>query len=77
MPVHPSLVFHDLVKRLGNIVPTSPKDVTIIAAPIRAGYRNDQALKILYGAKVLFGNSLPVTVGLLLSKKSSADPRIS
>ncbi len=74
MPVHPSLVFHDLVKRLGNIVPTSPKDVTIMQRRlIRAGYRNDQALKILYGAKVLFGILLPVVVGLLLSK-SSADP---
>jgi len=23
-PVHPSLLFHDLVKRLGNLVPASP-----------------------------------------------------
>ena len=35
--------------------------------------RNDQALKVLYGAKVLFGILFPVTVGLLLSN-SSADP---
>ncbi len=24
-PVHPSLLFHDLVKRLGTMVPASPK----------------------------------------------------
>ncbi|MEI9811239.1 MAG: hypothetical protein WDO18_00565 [Acidobacteriota bacterium] len=25
MPVHPSLAFHDLIKRLGNFVPQSPR----------------------------------------------------
>src|SRR5579863_583132 len=71
---HPSLVFHDMVKRLGNLVPASPKDVTIMQRRlIRAGYRNDQALKVLYGAKVLFGVLFPVLAGLLLSG-SNADP---
>jgi tight adherence protein C len=51
-PVHPSLMFHDMVKRLGNFVPASPKDVTVMQRRlIRAGYRNPNALKILYGAK--------------------------
>jgi tight adherence protein C len=50
MPVHPSLVFHDLVKRLGNLVPASPKDVSVTQRRlIRAGYRNPQALKVLFG----------------------------
>ena len=41
--VHPSLVFHDLVKRLGNLVPASPKDVTVMQRRlIRAGYRNPE-----------------------------------
>ena len=26
--VHPSLVFRDLMNRLGDVMPTSPKDVT-------------------------------------------------
>jgi len=40
-PVHPSLLFRDLVKRLGNLVPASPKDVTVMQRRlIRAGYRN-------------------------------------
>ena len=26
---HPSLAFHEIIKRLGNFVPQSPKDVTV------------------------------------------------
>src|SRR6202161_3497328 len=61
MPVHPSLVFHDLVKRLGNLVPASPKDVSVMRRRlIRAGYRNPNALKILYGAKAILAVLVPV-----------------
>src|SRR3984885_1866738 len=67
MPTHPSLVFHDLIKRLGNIVPQSPKDVTVMQRRlIRAGIRNDSALKILYGAKAAFGVGLPVITALFV-----------
>lgn len=66
-PRHPSLVFHDIVKRLGNLVPASPKDVTVMQRRlIRAGYRNPNALKILYGAKALFGVLVPVITGVVL-----------
>jgi tight adherence protein C len=66
-PRHPSLVFHDIVKRLGNLVPASPKDVTVMQRRlIRAGYRNPNALKILYGAKALFGVLVPVVTGVVL-----------
>jgi tight adherence protein C len=59
-PVHPSLLFHDMIKRLGNFVPASPKDVTVMQRRlIRAGYRNPNALKVLYGAKALFAILLP------------------
>src|ERR1700685_3333656 len=59
-PRHPSLVFHDIVKRLGNLVPASPKDVTVMQRRlIRAGYRNPNALKVLYGAKAIFAVLLP------------------
>jgi len=69
MPVHPSLIFHDIVKRLGNLVPASPKDVTVMQRRlIRAGYRNPNALKILYGAKALFAVLVPVlTAGAVLN----------
>src|SRR6202451_4790754 len=60
-PVHPSLLFHDLIKRLGTLVPASPKDVTVMQRRlIRAGYRNPNALNILYGAKAIFAVLLPV-----------------
>src|ERR1700736_1879609 len=66
-PVHPSLIFHDLVKRLGNLVPASPKDVTVMQRRlIRAGYRNPNALKILYGAKALFAVLVPVIAGAMI-----------
>src|SRR5258708_31509790 len=64
-PVHPSLVFHDIVKRLGTLVPVSPKDVTTMQRRlIRAGIRNPNARKILYGAKALFGGLLPALATL-------------
>lgn len=68
MPSHPSLVFHDLIKKLGNIVPQSPKDVTVMQRRlIRAGIRNDSALKILYGAKAALGVGLPLITALAIS----------
>ncbi len=71
-PVHPSLLFHDLVKRLGNLVPASPKDVTVMQRRlIRAGYRNPNALKVLYGAKAIFAVLLPVIVTLAVFNSSA------
>ncbi len=62
-PSHPSLAFHDLIRRLGNIIPQSPKDVTVMQRRlIRAGLRGEHALRTLYGAKALFGIALPVMV---------------
>ncbi|HEX6896832.1 MAG TPA: type II secretion system F family protein [Bryobacteraceae bacterium] len=70
-PIHPSLVFHDIVKRLGNMVPASPKDVTVMQRRlIRAGYRGPNALKILYGAKALFAVLLPVIAAAVLLNTS-------
>src|SRR6202040_1164315 len=71
-PVHPSLLFHDLVKRLGNLVPASPKDVTVMQRRlIRAGYRNPNALKVLYGAKAIFAVLLPVIVTVAVYNSSA------
>jgi tight adherence protein C len=68
MPSHPSLAFHDLIKRLGNYVPQSPKDVTVMRRRlIRAGIRNENALKILYGAKAALGVLLPLIVTSLIA----------
>ncbi|MBV9771653.1 MAG: type II secretion system F family protein [Bryobacterales bacterium] len=66
-PVHPSLLFHELVNRLGTLVPASPKDVTVMQRRlIRAGYRNSNALKVLYAAKTTFAVLVPGLVTLLI-----------
>lgn len=71
--VHPSLVFHDLIKRLGNLVPASPKDVNVMQRRlIRAGIKGSNALRILYGAKILFGVSLPILMSFAVAN-SDAD----
>lgn len=65
---HPSLAFHDLIKRLGNFVPQSPKDVTVMRRRlIRAGIRNENALKILYGAKAALGIAMPLLAATALA----------
>src|SRR5271154_50786 len=71
-PVHPSLLFHDLVKRLGTLVPASPKDVTVMQRRlIRAGYRNPNALKILYGAKAICAVLLPALAAVMVLNSSA------
>ena len=73
-PVHPSLIFRDLLNRLGTILPASPKDVSVMQRRlIRAGYRGPNAMTMLYGSKVLFGALLPLVMMLAVSG-SSADP---
>jgi len=72
--VHPSLAFQELVKKLGNILPASPRDVGIVQRRlIRAGIRNQSALKILYGSKVLLGIAFPLLAGFALVG-SDGDP---
>src|SRR5260370_10281324 len=73
-PSHPSLVFRDMVHRLGKFLAASPKDVTVMQKRlIRAGFRGPDSLRVLYGAKVFFAAALPVLV-LAASWSSSADP---
>ncbi|MEP7365777.1 MAG: type II secretion system F family protein [Acidobacteriota bacterium] len=73
-PIHPSLVFHELVKKLGTLLPVNPKDAGVIQRRmIRAGIRNPNAIKYLYGAKVIFGVALPVLMSMAVANTSS-DP---
>jgi tight adherence protein C len=72
MPSHPSLAMHDLIKKLGNIIPQSPKDVTVMQRRlIRAGIRNPGALKLLYGSKLVLGVALPLLTGVSIAGASS------
>jgi tight adherence protein C len=71
-PVHPSLLFRELVKKLGTVIPASPKDVTVMQRRlIRAGLRNEHALRYLYGAKTIFGIGLPLLVATLVAGSST------
>jgi tight adherence protein C len=60
-PVHPSLAFRQLLQRLGDVLPASPKDVTIMQRRlIRAGFRGQHSLKVLYGSKLALVVLLPI-----------------
>src|SRR5262245_58685006 len=72
LPSHPSLAMHDLIKKLGNIIPQSPKDVTVMQRRlIRAGIRQEGALKMLYGAKALLGVALPLLTAVSIAGAST------
>lgn len=60
-PAHPSLMLREVMEKLGKSIPQSPKDVTIMQRRlIRAGYRDQSSLTVLYGAKAAFAVVLPV-----------------
>jgi tight adherence protein C len=72
MPQHPSLALHDLIKRLGNFIPQSPKDVSVMQRRlIRAGIRGEGALKLLYGAKAICGVGFPLLITGMLAGSST------
>jgi tight adherence protein C len=71
---HPSLAWRELVRKLGTLVPSAPKDSTVMLRRLmRAGYRGPHALKMLYGSKAILAVALPA-VALALAVKSDADP---
>ena len=71
-PNHPSLVFHELVQKLGDVLPASPKDVSIMQRRlIRAGFRGQNALKIVYGSKVFSGVVVPGVMSLIVAGSAS------
>jgi tight adherence protein C len=73
-PTHPSLVFRELLSRLGNSLPASPKDMSVMQRRlVRAGMRNKNALKILYGAKIVMGVALPLLMTAIVWN-TQADP---
>jgi len=71
---HPSLALRDVLLKLGNILPASPRDVTIVQRSlIRAGFRQDNALRALYGAKIAMAVVMPVIATFVVGQ-SDADP---
>ena len=73
-PTHPSLVFREVVKKLGDLIPASPKDVSVMQRRlIRAGIRTPNSMQYLYGAKVAFGILFPVLMTAVVAG-SNNDP---
>lgn len=71
-PAHPSLAFRELLQKIGNAIPTSPADANVVQKRlIRAGIRNPNALKILYGSKVILAIVLPLIMTALVSGSSA------
>jgi len=75
---HPSLAFRDLLKKLGTLVPQSPKDTTIMQRRlIRAGFRNPNALKLLYGSKFVLAILVPIlTFGVIAGSTWESSSKI-
>lgn len=70
---HPSLAFHEVLQKLGNMLPASPKDVTMMQRRlIRAGFRSQHALRTLYGAKLALGVGLPILLAFVVLRSDLA-----
>jgi tight adherence protein C len=76
IPSHPSIAFRQLLQRLGDVLPASPKDVTIMQRRlIRAGFRGPHALKILYGCKLIFVILLPIVATYFVASSQMESER--
>lgn len=66
-PVHPSLALREVMEKLGNMVPPSPKDANVVQKRlIRAGLREQSAIYVLYGAKAVLAVAFPVVASLFV-----------
>ncbi|HYM11985.1 MAG TPA: type II secretion system F family protein [Bryobacterales bacterium] len=60
---HPSLAFREIMRRLGNVLPTSPKDSGLLQRRLlNAGFRNPNAVRVMYGVKASLAVALPLVV---------------
>lgn len=63
---HPSLAFREIMRKLGSAMPSSPKDSGLLQRRLlTAGFRNPNALRILYGVKGTLAVVLPILVVVL------------
>jgi len=57
---HPSLVFHEVLAKLGAMVPSSPADLSLVQRKLyQAGFRSPTAFKVFLGIKALSTLLLP------------------
>lgn len=72
IPNHPSLGFHELLRKIGTVLPSNPKEVNVMRKRLyRAGFRGPNALGILYGAKIVCGIGFPIAASLLVIRADS------
>ena len=58
---HPSLAFREIMRKLGAVIPSSPKDSGVLQRRLlNAGFRNPNALRMVYGIKGTLAVALPV-----------------
>ena len=70
---HPSLAIHDLLEKLGNVIPAPPTDMTAARQKLfAAGYRSNNALRIFYGVKSVSALALPALIWLLITQTGVA-----
>lgn len=68
----PSLIWHELVRRVGSFVPASPKDLPRLKRRlVRAGFRKPEALRFFHGART-FSTLVFTLAALVISLKSYA-----
>ena len=71
-PKHPSLLLRDFLLQMGTLIPNSPKDVSVMHRKlIRAGIKNENALSILYGCKIVLAILFPVMASMLVLNAQS------
>jgi tight adherence protein C len=76
-PAHPSLVFRDLLNRLGETLPASPKDLNAMQKRlVRAGMRGPNAIRILYGSKILLAILLPLLLLVIMWQTGQGSNRM-
>lgn len=63
---HPSLAFREIMRRLGSVIPASPKDTGLIQRRLlHAGFRNPNAIRVFYGIKGSLAVALPLVTLIL------------
>lgn len=66
-PRHPSLMFRELLKRVGEMVPTPTKEAGRLERRLmRAGYRKPGAARVVNGARVLLAVLVPGAIYLAM-----------
>jgi tight adherence protein C len=74
VPVHTSLALRDFLQKVGSKLPSNPRDASRMQKRLtRAGIRTDNAIRLLYGAKLVFAAICPAAM-LLATGGAEMDP---